>query len=417
MKKSALFKTFLVILSLVLPVYPARGELYSWRDQNGVENFSNSRDNIPADAKVQVWTEKEPEPQAEKSNPAPSPPPPPSPSQAENSAPSPLSPSVNSAPARTEPATQGQFAVQLVEELGLDPQPTPEGAAGLLTQIRVSPPLGRWELERPITPTLVTRLRTLTVSAAEAGTISIRPEEALLAFDTTAALLGVPITAGAPADPADPNYTTTVVQSPPLVLIAPPPPVYYTSYVWVPVEPGFFWGGVWCSGYFVFDVGHRNYWFHRHRFDFPRDRIERHFTDHVVGPRLRGHGGFSGTQPLPPRSFDRRTEVRPVAPPPSMERRLRGGASSRSYSTSRGQAVPPSISTPISPRTGRSAPPANQLTPLAPRTPMTPLAPMTPMSGRLRAPAVSRQAAGPSVSSVSPSTHSSRGGRPSLRRG
>jgi len=63
MKKPSLLHVFLILFMLVLPVYPARGELYSWKDQNGIENFSNSRDNIPPDAKFQVWTEKYPDAQ------------------------------------------------------------------------------------------------------------------------------------------------------------------------------------------------------------------------------------------------------------------------------------------------------------------------------------------------------------------
>ncbi|WDT81860.1 MAG: hypothetical protein MPW14_09145 [Candidatus Manganitrophus sp.] len=65
--------------------------------------------------------------------------------------------------------TQGAFAVQLVRELGLEEDADPEEAADLLTRIRVTPRLGRWELSAPITPALVSRLRTLTVSAAQRG--------------------------------------------------------------------------------------------------------------------------------------------------------------------------------------------------------------------------------------------------------
>lgn len=428
MKKLSLLHLFLALLMLVLPVYPARGEIYSWRDQNGIENFSNSRDNIPPDAKVQVWTEKDPAPPPEKPNAEPlisSE----EPAEPENNSSNHSDRSSNPAPLKAERVTQGRFAVQLVEELGLGKQPTTEEAAALLSRIRVSPPLGRWELERPVTPSLVTRLRTLTVSAAEVGTISIQPDEALLAFDTAAALLGVPITAATGDDISDPSYSTTVIQSPPLVLIAPPPPVYISSYVWVPVQPGFYWGGVWCSGYYVFDVGRRDYRFHRHRFDFPRDRIEHHFTDHVVRPRLHSRDGFPVRQPFQPGPpmINRRTEVRPPAPPPQMERRLRGG-SPHSFSTlpRSGQTMPPSIGTPIMPRDGRPSPPT-QITPLAPRTPMTPLAPTTPMTplapattpkgGQLRGRSMNRQALSESIGPASPKIPSAAGGRPSLRRG
>jgi hypothetical protein len=404
-----------MILSLISPVFPARGELYSWKDRNGIENFSNSRENVPPDAKVQVWTEKYSEPPDEKASPEPSASPETAPSRSESNPPAGIDPSLNAALAKTERATQGRFAVQLVEELGLGDQPTAEEAASLLSRIRVSPPLGRWELERPITSSLVSRLRTLTVSAAEMGTISIAPGEALLAFDTTAALLGVPIVAGAENDLSDSSYTT-VIQSPPLVLIAPPPPIYATSYVWVPVQQGFFWSGVWCSGFFVLDVGHRDFRFHRHRFDLPRGRIEHRFTDHVVRPRLHGRDGFPVTrpfQPRPPAIGGRRTEVRPYAPPPQLDRRLRGG-SPRSFSTMPrgGQAVvPPSLGTPMTPRSGRSAPPATQMTPLAPRTPMTP------MTGQLRGRSTTRPPLTQNSSPASPEAPAPGGGGRSLRRG
>ncbi len=141
------------------------------------------------------------------------------------------------------------FAVQLVGEIGFGQDRSPQEAADLLTQIRVSPPLGRWKFDEPMTPNLVARLRTLTVSAAQRGAISIQPEEALLAFDTTAALLGVSIPASSPSERSDSSSSSGVLDAPPLVLINEPPPQILSSYVWIPVDQGFFWNGTPCSGF------------------------------------------------------------------------------------------------------------------------------------------------------------------------
>ncbi|MDC4203795.1 MAG: hypothetical protein MPW13_05255 [Candidatus Manganitrophus sp.] len=167
--------------------------------------------------------------------------------------------------------------MQLVRELGLEEDADPEEAADLLTRIRVTPRLGRWELSAPITPALVSRLRTLTVSAAQRGAISIAPEEALLAFDTTAALLNVSIPAE--ADLSDRSASSTYLDAPPLVLISPPPPQIVSFYVWVPVEEGFFWSGSRRHGFYVLHEVHRDLHFNGHRFAFRRHYIERRFTD------------------------------------------------------------------------------------------------------------------------------------------
>ena len=60
-------------------------------------------------------------------------------------------------------------------------------------QVRIALRLGDWELGETMTSQLTTRLRTLTGSAAQMGWITVTPEQALLAFDTAAALLGVRI--------------------------------------------------------------------------------------------------------------------------------------------------------------------------------------------------------------------------------
>ncbi|SRR5579884_874158 len=223
---------------------PAQAEIYTWKDQEGVLNATNRRENVPADVKAEVLPElpKTPLPRVPKSAP-----------DRSQQADAELSAQAQALPPATAPEenqiTQGMFAVQLVGEIGFGQDRSPQEAADLLTQIRVSPPLGRWKFDEPMTPNLVARLRTLTVSAAQRGAISIQPEEALLAFDTTAALLGVSIPASSPSERSDSSSSSGVLDAPPLVLINEPPPQILSSYVWIPVDQGFFWNGTPCSGF------------------------------------------------------------------------------------------------------------------------------------------------------------------------
>src|SRR5579884_2189658 len=125
---------------------PAQAEIYTWKDQEGVLNATNRRENVPADVKAEVLPElpRTPTPGAPKSAP--------DQSQQGNAQISAQALSQAQAlPPATAPEenqiTQGMFAVQLVGELGFGQDRSPKEAADLLTQIRVSPPLGRWKFE------------------------------------------------------------------------------------------------------------------------------------------------------------------------------------------------------------------------------------------------------------------------------
>ncbi|NKE71868.1 hypothetical protein [Candidatus Manganitrophus noduliformans] len=221
------------ILSLLLIAAlssPAPAELYSWRDAEGVLHATDRRDKVPEGVTPEVWPDLPPSPPAEAPQVLPPQP---------KAEPPPSQEFLPAAEVEAAEVTQGAFAVQLVRELGLEEDADPEEAADLLTRIRVTPRLGRWELSAPMTPALVSRLRTLTVSAAQRGAVQIAPEEALLAFDTTAALLNVSIPAASEADLSDRPASSTYLDAPPLVLISPPPPRIVSYYVWVPVEEGF----------------------------------------------------------------------------------------------------------------------------------------------------------------------------------
>lgn len=318
---------------------PAGAEIYTWRDSDGVLNATNSRDTVPPHVKVEILpdlprspgsTVAKAIPETPKTEVAPAPAPVPVTATEENR------------------VTEGRFVVALAGELGLGRDLTVEEAADLLTRIRVIPPLGRWRFEEPMTPELTARLRALTVSAAQRGAISIQPEEALLAFDATAALLNVPIAAG--GDVLSDRAAPAIIDSPPLVLINPPPVEIVSSYVWVPVAPGFVWNGVRCTGFFVLNQRHGRFVF------LDRDRIAHRFNDRVHdhffinGPF--DDDRFPRVFVVPPRP-DLRTRHVPPALPPRPERRLRGG-SSRAFSNS-GSTFQPM--TPLAPQQGLAVSP------------------------------------------------------------
>jgi hypothetical protein len=366
---------------------PALAELYSWRDSEGVFHATDRRDKVPEGVKVDVWPDLPPSPPAEAPQVMPS------------------LPKTETLPKTSLPATeesevtQGQFAVQLVRELGLEDNATPEGAADLLTRIRVTPRLGRWKLEAPITPTLVTRLRTLTLSAAQRGSISIEPEEALLAFDTTAALLNVSIPAPSDTDLSDRSASSTLLDAPPLVLINPPPPQIVSYYVWVPVERGFFWSGSRRHGFYVLYQVYLDFHFNGHRLVFHCHFIERRITDRFF------HDPFIDREiivsslfidPLPPVIVLPPPIIhQPHLPPPRFPDRHLRGAPPRSTGRPTIRPAPPTAFTPLAPPVGGTV-----LTPLAPRlrgrsssppsalTPLAPGAPQEPPSASIPRPSL-----------------------------
>ncbi|MDA2935420.1 DUF4124 domain-containing protein [Acidobacteria bacterium AH-259-D05] len=243
--------------------------LYIWRDENGVTTFSNVPTWALGDTPVQVESVRLPTQRA---------------SEKGLSETTPGSSSER--PMRL--VTQGEFAVQLVRELGLGENFTPQEAADILSSVRIAPRLGNWELNEIMTPELTTRLRTLTVSAAQMGWLTVTPEQALLAFDTAAALLGVdiPILTGKPA-PAAPLPS---VQVPPLIYLSPPPAPFYSSYTWVPIAGGFFWHGVSIHGFFTLHGLHlHGHFFNDHHFVFAPHIIQHHFVGHFVGHSIIEH--------------------------------------------------------------------------------------------------------------------------------
>jgi hypothetical protein len=308
-RKISFLVSCLLLAFLVLTPASSRAAIYSWRDANGVLIYSNSPSESPGTSQVVIRTARTvdatlPEPSGME--------------LADGGQPQ--------IPERSHyMATQAEFAVQLVEELGLG-QPADAGqAADVLTDLRIAPPLGEWVFNQPMTPELTLRLRQLTVAAAGRGAISITPEQALLAFDTAAALLNVDI-------PASSNqYTVSdapypIADMPPLIEIYSPPPLFFPYYIWTPIAGGFWWGNAFFPGYYVLNVGlfcnhyydhyygdHSRYAYNRHdggsktRFrSIDPAHISHHMKGHVENHQLRARpavgAGRTVSSPWQPRS-------------------------------------------------------------------------------------------------------------------
>jgi len=232
----------LCILPAAFVLRPASStaSIYSWRDSSGVTTYSNNPPTNSGNAQVAVRTT-EPAP-LERLGPA-------------SSGTMLANADQPQIPERSPyMATQAEFAVQLVKELGLGQPADASQAADVLTNLRIVPALGEWNFDQPMTPELTIRLRQLTVAAAGRGAITITPEQALLAFDTTAALLNVDIPASNDQDTvSDAPYP--IADLPPLIDFSSPPPSFYPYYIWTPIAGGFWWVNAFFPGFYVLNVG------------------------------------------------------------------------------------------------------------------------------------------------------------------
>ena len=262
------FITFLVQCYILLSV-PAHASTpnYSWQDASEVITFSDITANVPSDAQVKLFSTEYSDPEA----------------VAETGLTETDAAEIPERPLMV--VTQGEFAIQLVRELGLGKPSSGKEAADILTSVRIAPQLGLWELDQPMTPELTTRLRTLTVAASKRGWITTTPEQVLLAFDTAAALLDAPIPVT--PSPETPESPYSNVEAPPMVYLYPPPPGIYPYYLWVPVTGGFWFNGFVFPGFFtlnvdLFFVNHHRIFFRNHFLAVNVSIIRRHFVGHVV---------------------------------------------------------------------------------------------------------------------------------------
>jgi len=302
LSKASVITSFVIFaLFIAGPAHPT-DYVYPWRDANGSIAFSDDPSIAPSNARVRVVSyDSDP---VEKDDTG-----------------STESASQNVAQPSSRTVTEGEFAIQLVRELGLGDPINAAQAAEILTSVRIAPMLGRWELDRPMTPEFTTRLRTLTVAAAQMGWIHLTPEQVLIAFDTTAALLGVPIHVTTEPDAID--YSEPVVEVPPVVTLFAPPVDFYPYYIWVPVAGGFWWFGQFCDGFFVLNNFRFNFLvFNDHRFVFNGRSIQRPFIRHIVDRRVVRNPEFrhSVTAPGHRSAGIPRAGSRPILNPPTQFR-------------------------------------------------------------------------------------------------
>lgn len=319
-----------VLLVFSLPLMSASASattLYTWRNTDGSVMFTDDPKGAPPDVQVHVWAEWD----VPQSQPAP---------ESVPNAIAAVPPPMEESP---DVVTQGEFAARLVEELGLEDGPDADEATGILTKVRIAPRLGRWEPDEPMTPELTMRLRSLTVAAAAEGWIALTPDEGLLAFDTTAALLGVAIPEAGEADRSSGESGSPIDDMPPLVYLTPPPSEVYPYYLWQPVAGGYWWNGVFVSGIFVLDLGRygdrhdRHRLKHKYHWDghtaMTTDRIGHHFREHVTPSHAfktppRPHRNPGAPESYGSRGPQRRPSVAFASPTVSQNRIFRTSAPS-----------------------------------------------------------------------------------------
>ena len=272
MRAFSFLALFALPIAVVLTPALSTASIYSWRDANGVVTYSNDPPASPGIAEVTV--------RAEEAVPS-------MPSAAESFEAAVVDADQPRMPERSPyEATEGEFISQLVRELGLGEPADAGQAADALTDLRITPPLGEWRFDQPMTPELTIRLRQLTVAAAERGAITITPEQALLAFDSAAALLNVdiPVAADQETVPDDPY---PIADMPPLIDFYQPTPAFSPYYIWTPIDGGFWWGYNFFPGYYVLNVGLfcDHYYNHYYGYD-GHDHRDSHHGGHGRGARF-----------------------------------------------------------------------------------------------------------------------------------
>jgi len=220
-------------------------------------------------------------------------------------------------PGATAPIAQplvreGDFALKLAPALGLG-TPTDEAEAeSKLNAVGVSPKNG-WIADYPVTPDIVGEIQTSVGESADAGTLRIAKDTALMAVQNVVNESNLSVRTEGPGETPAPNPDTTVInnyyttEGPPVVTYYAPPPDYAYLYTWVPYP--FWWWDFWFPGFFVltdFDIRvHRH--FHGRERDF---FITNHFREFGtrrfvrIDPTNRSRGGtFPGTRGGTTRSF------------------------------------------------------------------------------------------------------------------
>ncbi len=193
---------------------------------------------------------------------------------------------------------EGDFATQLVTKLNLGTPKDEAEAESILTSYGIAPKNG-WISDYPVTPDIIGELQSAVEAAADSNRLPMAKVDALKVYRTTAAELGLPITAeiagkpGQSTPPTSPEYTDSSAinqyyadEGPPVVTYYPPPPDYGYLYGWVPYP-------FWCSGFFFpgffvltdFDIIVVDDFHHDHDFDHDHDSHnghDGHFKNHTI---------------------------------------------------------------------------------------------------------------------------------------
>lgn len=211
MRRALFLATTVICFTSMLPSTSADSSVYSWRDKNGTMTFSDNPTLAPKGVAVEVRSYIAATPSGE---------------------------------ALAAPIMQRAFAQRLAMELGLGNDLTAERAAATLAKLGIAPPLGRWHLDEPMTTSLTERLRTLTAGAAVVGKIALDPEQAVIAFDSAVALVGIKIR-GAAATPQTMTPEPVIAEpTPQPVYIIPAAPVVYDRVIYAGGGDPFFAGAV-----------------------------------------------------------------------------------------------------------------------------------------------------------------------------
>jgi hypothetical protein len=157
---------------------------------------------------------------------------------------------------------EGEFALSLVEVLGLGTATSELVAEAMAAAVGIAPQNG-WVANYPLTPDIIEELEDSVIAAAEANLLDMDREKALTAFRNLVAEFGLPVGSSQPPmateSPAQKNYggyadSSTIdeyysSEGPPVVTYYAPSVSYYTLYRWVPCP---FWcRGSWFSGYYI----------------------------------------------------------------------------------------------------------------------------------------------------------------------
>ncbi|MBA4373292.1 MAG: hypothetical protein C0402_10595 [Thermodesulfovibrio sp.] len=181
---------------------------------------------------------------------------------------------------------EGDFALKLVEALGMGQAGSETEAESMLGAVGIAPRNG-WIADYPVTPDIIGELRDSISYAAQTKTISMDSVSALKALEDVQAAENLSVVpaeedtaASGTQTPAGGYPDQTVIdnyyydQGPPVVTYYAPPADYYYLYSWVPYP--FWWGSVSFGGYFILNDFHKHVRRHGH---------SRHFSNHFNDTR------------------------------------------------------------------------------------------------------------------------------------